>query len=432
MAELSFGLHPKQALIHNSPARFKVVAAGRQSGKTFYATASSIIDTLSDMSWGGVPLDSAQEVAYIYPTFEQGKKNVWPRMKLAIEPIIDQCQVYENTGLIVFPNGRRWRLLGADNPDALRGFTWSSVVLDEYKDMSEQVWKEVVRPALTVVRGKALFIGTPKGKNHFYGLYKEAERLHDAGDAEWEAFTFTSSENPYISAAEIESTTRDMSSQLIRQEIEANFISQSGDIFKADQFEIIGQEPITGDWVVTVDLAGFTKAPRQSEYKRRDETAIAVVKVNTDGWWVKEIIHGRWEVRETALRIFQACKSVSTSRVGIEKGALMAAVTPYLTDIMRQYNRWLNIEPLTHGNQKKYDRIQWALQGRAEKGRISLAPGPWNAKFIEQAMDFPDTRSADDLLDALAYVDQMAKVTYMDEFEGLNNEWAPVDAAAGY
>lgn len=431
MAELSFNLHPKQAELHNSPARFRVVAAGRQSGKTYYATASSVIDTLSDVSWGGVPLDTSHEVGYIYPTFEQGKKIVWPRMKLAIEPIHDQCQVYENTGLIVFPNGRRWRLLGADNPDAIRGFTWSSVVLDEYKDMNELVWKEVVRPALTVVRGKALFIGTPKGKNHFYELYRDAQAHQEAGDPEWAAFTFTSADNPYIANHEIVSMSRDMSSSLISQEIEASFISQSGNLFNAGSFIVDPNEPQTGDWIVTVDLAGFTKAPRQAEYKRRDETAIAVIKVNADGWWVKEIIHGRWDVRETALRIFLACRNAGTARVGIEKGALAAAVTPYLTDLMRQYGRWLEIVPLTHGNQRKPDRIQWALQGRCEKGRIRLNPGPWNSKLIEQACDFPDTRTPDDLLDALAYGDQMAKVSYIDEFEGMET-WTPIDAAAGY
>jgi hypothetical protein len=322
-------------------------------------------------------------------------------------------------------------LLGADNPDAIRGFTWSSVVLDEYKDMNELVWKEIVRPALTVVRGKALFIGTPKGKNHFYHLYRFAEERQELGDPEWAAFTFTSADNPFITKEEIASTARDMSSSLIAQELEANFISRSGNLFNADSFQVVGAEPPTGDWIVTVDLAGFTKAPRQAEYTRRDETAISIVKVNTDGWWVKEIVHGRWDVRETALRIFTACRSVKASRVGIEKGALCAAVTPYMTDLMRQYGRWLEIIPLTHGNQKKYDRIQWALQGRAEKGLITLAPGAWNAKLIEQACDFPDTRSPDDLLDSLAYVDQMAKVCYMEEFEG-TELWRPTDAAAGY
>lgn len=426
--ELEFSLHPKQAEIFNHPARFKVVPAGRQSGKTHLAVINQVVDTLADESWGGVPLDGSTETAYIYPTFEQGKKIVWPRIKAAVAPL--DCKTYENTGMVEFPNGRRLRLLGADNPDSLRGFTWSSVVLDEYKDMPETVWTEIIRPALSVVRGKALFIGTPKGKNHFYHLFKQAHAAMDEGDDEWAAFTFTSAENPYITEDEIRSMSRDMSSTLIAQELEASFIAQTGKLFNADMFPIDGNEPTEGEWCIAVDLAGFTRAHRSAEYARRDETAIAVVKVGTYGWWVKEIIHGRWDVRETALRIFLAARGVKAQRVGIEKGALMAAVGPYLTDVMNQYRQWLAIEPLSHGNKKKYDRIQWALQGRAERNRIVLCPGPWNAKFIEQAMDFPDARAPDDLLDALAYIDQIARISYIEDLEP--EPWAPLDPEAGY
>jgi len=432
VAELVFSLHDRQLEVFNHPARMKVVAAGRQSGKTTLATAISSICTLADTSWGGVPLDTGFETAYIYPTFEAGKKNVWPRLKQCLQPIIHSCQVYENTGLIVFPNGRRLRLFGADNPDSLRGFTWSNVVLDEYKDMLPNVFPEIVRPALTVARGSALFIGTPKGKNHFYELYRHAEQKMGLGDPEWAAFTFTSAANPAISKAEIQSMTEFMGTDLISQEIEAEFRSQGGKIFSADQFPIVGMEPPDGEWCVACDLAGFSAANRGNPVpSRRDEHAIAIVKAAPDGWWVKDIWHGQWDVRETALKILLACKSVGTSRVGIEKGLSQQAVMPYLTDVMRQYNRWLNVELLSHGNQRKYDRIQWALQGRAERGRIMLAPGEWNSKLIEQACDFPDPRSHDDLIDALSYVDQMAKTVYMDEFSGFE-QYEPLDALTGY
>lgn len=433
MADLVFQLHPKQLEVFNHPARFKVVAAGRQSGKTTLAGTEITIDTLADVSWGGVPLDTTFETAYIYPTFEAGKKNVWPRLKKIIEPIAHACQVYENTGLIVYPNGRRMRLFGADNPDSLRGFTWSAVVLDEYKDMAPNVWQEVVRPALTVARGKALFIGTPKGKNHFYDTYRMAESRMEEGSAEWAAFTFTSAANPAISKAEILSMTNDMSRELVAQEIEAAFRSSGGKVFKADDFVISPVEPQKGEWCVAVDLAGFKNASRATggTPEKRDDSAIAVVKVTPDGWWVKEIEYGKWDVRETALRIFLACKSVQTSNLGIERGIAQQAVMPYLEDMMRQYNRWLNVTLLSHRNQAKYDRIQWALQGRAQKGKILLNPGPWNDKLIEQACDFPDPKSHDDLLDALAYVDQMATVVYTDEFDFKDN-YQPLDEVSGY
>jgi hypothetical protein len=433
MADLVFSLHDKQLEVYNSPARFKVVAAGRQSGKTTLAGTVLTVGSLATESWGGVPLDTTFETAYIYPTFEAGKKNVWPRLKKIIDPIASACQVYENTGLIVFPNGRRLRLFGADNPDSLRGFTWSHVVLDEYKDMADNVWNEVVRPALSVARGTALFIGTPKGKNHFYYLYKMAEERHASGDPEWAAFTFTSAANPAISKKEILSMSKDMSKELVAQEIEAAFRSHGGKVFKEDHFQIDPCEPSQGTWVVAVDLAGFKMVGSSTSKmpERRDDHAIVVAKVTTEGWWVKQIDYGRWDVRETALRIFMAAKSVGTSRVGIEKGLAQQAVMPYLTDMMRQFNRWLEVVPLSHKNQAKYDRIQWALQGRAEKGRIMLNPGDWNAKLIEQACDFPDPKSHDDLLDALAYVDQMSTTVYLSEFD-YEQKYEPVDPYSGY
>jgi hypothetical protein len=431
MADLVFELHQKQLEVFNHQARFKVVAAGRQSGKTTLAGAECTINTLADTSWGGVPLDTTFETAYIYPTFEAAKKNVWPRLKKIIEPIAHACQVYENTGLIVYPNGRRLRLFGADNPDSLRGFTWSSVVLDEYKDMADNVWPEVVRPALTVARGKALFIGTPKGKNHFYELYRRAERAMEEGSAEWAAFTFTSAANPAITSAEIKSMTGDMSRELISQEIEAAFRSSGGKVFQADDFIIDPNEPREGEWVVTVDLAGFKDYKGGSAPERRDDHAIVVAKVGPEGWWVKDIQYGKWDTRECALRILTAAKSVQTSRVGIEKGLAQQAVMPYLTDMMRQYNRWLDVSELSHRNQAKYDRIQWALQGRAQKGKIRLNPGAYVDKLIEQACDFPDKRAHDDLIDALAYVDQMATAVYTSEFDYRDN-YQPLDPISGY
>lgn len=433
MADLVFSLHNKQLEVYNSPARFKVVAAGRQSGKTTLAGTVLTVGSLATESWGGVPLDSTFETAYIYPTFEAGKKNVWPRLKKIIEPIAHNCQVYENTGLIVFPNGRRLRLFGADNPDSLRGFTWSHVVLDEYKDMADNVWDEVVRPALAVARGTALFIGTPKGKNHFYSLYKMAEERQAQGDPEWAAFTFTSAANPAISQKEILSIAKDMSRELVAQEIEAAFRSHGGKVFTENDFIISPVEPSDGNWVVAVDLAGFksVNGGTSKTPERRDDHAIAIVKVTMDGWWVKEIQSGQWDVRETALRIFSAAKSVGTAQVGIERGIAQQAVMPYLTDMMRQYNRWLDITLLSHKNTAKYDRIQWALQGRCQKGRVLLNPGAWNNKLIEQACDFPDNKAHDDCLDALAYVDQMATTVYLSEFE-YDRGYQPQDAVSGY
>lgn len=435
MADLTISLHPAQLQVWQSPARFKVVTAGRRFGKTYLGTRYASIGALCDISYLGLPVGLTHEVGYIFPTFEQAKRVVWPKFKEFLAPLEPNhdgggVRMYENTGVIEFPNSAKIRLLGADNPDSIRGLGFRRVVMDEYKDMDPSVWEEIVRPALMDVGGDALFIGTPKGKNHFYDLFKRAQ-ADDTGD--WAAFSFSSEANTALPAGELKSIVRDMSSALIRQEIEASFLSQGGAYFKSDNFPLSDIEPLDGDWCIAVDLAGFSTEGhgRSKDLKKKDESAIAIVKCHRKGWWVKEIIHGYWDTRETALRIFLAAKSVGTSRVGIEKGALSNAVSPYLEDLMRQYGRWLTLDPLTHGNKAKTDRVQWALQGRHEKKEIVLNTGPWNAIFLDQAVDFPDPRTHDDLLDALAYIDQMATVNYFDETD-FDTKFKPQDELVGY
>ena len=111
----------------------------------------------------------------------------------------------------------------------------------------------------------------------------------------------------------------------------------------------------------------------------------------------------------------------------------------YLGDLMHKYG-YFNVKGLTHGNQKKEDRIKWAIQGRAEKMQISLEPDDklpdeekWINKFLSQAVDFPNPLAHDDLLDSLAYVDQMANDVAawgINMFEG--EEWTAQDDLTGY
>jgi phage terminase large subunit-like protein len=88
------------------------------------------------------------------------------------------------------------------------------------------------------------------------------------------------------------------------------------------------------------------------------------------------------------------------------------------------------IEELTHGNRKKTDRIMWALQGRFENGYITLARGEWNSRFLDQLFQFPDPLTHDDLVDSLAYTDQLSNVAYNYDFEV--DEYEILDADAGY
>jgi len=311
--------------------------------------------------------------------------------------------------------------------DSLRGPGLSYCVLDEYAFMKEEVWEVIITPMLTRAEGGALFIGTPDGKNHFYQLYQYA---CSGQDPEWFGWTFKSIDNPHLPRKELDKLAERMSKERYRQEIEANFESGGGIVLTRDMFPIVTSVPYPNDKYVAIDLAGFESSEGGRKIKKLDDHAIAVVAVHAGGWCVEDIIHGQWDTRETALRIVKAYRDHRPARLGIEKGMAKSAVMPYLNDEQSRLKSFFTVQELSHGNQRKTDRIAWALQGRAEKGRIQLLQGEWNRTFLDQAEDFPSPLSHDDLLDALAYVDQIADPW----FEGpeVIDEWQPQDIIAGY
>jgi predicted phage terminase large subunit-like protein len=301
------------------------------------------------------------------------------------------------------------------------------VVLDEFAFMKEEVWELIIRPALARTEGGALFIGTPDGKNHFWDLY---QRGLLEGNDEWKAWHFPSSANPFLPSREIDAAKAEMSGDRFKQEYEASFEGGAGILLRRDMFPILERRPDNGDYYIACDLAGFEAVEGGRKIKRLDDHAIAVVLNHAGGWCIEEMIHGQWDTRETALRIVKAFRDYRPQRIGIEKGMAKNAVMPYLLDEMQRIGTFFNVEELTHGNNRKTDRIVWALQGRAEKGRIQVVRGKWNKEFFEQAEDFPSPLAHDDLLDAVAYIDQLAD-PWQDGPDCLD-EWKPLDDAAGY
>jgi hypothetical protein len=426
MAELNFNLHPSQMEIFQSDARFKVVAAGRRFGKSYYAAISLLIEALKMENEYGYDIKN-KEVWYIAPTFQQAKDILWILLKDLGRDVIKQA--YENTASIVLVNGRKIQLKGSDRPDTLRGSGLSYIVLDEYAFMKPDVWDEILFPTLTEVSGKALFIGTPAGKNHFYDIYLEA--LADT-TGDYSAWHFKSIDNPILPKEGIEKARNKLSTHSFRQEFEANFETTGGGMFKEDWIKYSDTPIGDGFYYISVDPAGYGEAGdlMKGKLKRLDETAISIVKVSPEGWWIEKIDVGRWGIRETALRILKHAKDVRPVSVGIEKGSLKNAIMPYIEDYKKKLGIYPTIVPLTHGGQKKTERIIWALQGRFEHGRVWLKPGDWNKQFIEQLMDFPNPMAHDDMIDSLAYIDQIGITNYNMDVEV--DDWSPLDPIAGF
>ena len=423
MADINVSLHDAQMEIFKSEARFKVISAGRRFGKSRLAAWVLLIKALQSKS---------KDVFYVGPTFQQSKDIMWGMLKELGRDVIKAA--HENTAVLTLINDRKIYLKGSDRPDTLRGVGLEYVVLDEYASMKPEVWEMILRPTLADVKGGAMFIGTPAGKNHFYKLFMDAQ----GEDSDWEAFQYNSTDNPLLDPKEIQAAKSSMSTQAFRQEFEATFESFSGGIFKEEWIKYVDDEAdfkenTIGHYVVSVDPAGFEAASKDRGLKssKLDETAISVVKIVGDEWLVKDIYHGRWGIKETANRILNAAMDCEASSVGIEAGALKNAIMPYLEDEMRTKGRWVNITDVTHGGKRKIDRITWSLQGRLEHGKIKFRKAEWNEHFISQMMDFPSPLSHDDLLDSLAYIDQVSVADYAGSIE-LDEEWEPMDAVAGY
>ena len=418
MTDLNVALLPWQTKVFEDPTRFKVVAAGRRTGKSRLAAWMLIINALQS---------DRGHVFYVAPTQGQARDIMWQTLLELGHDVITGSHI--NNLQLKLVNGATITLKGADRPETMRGVSLKFLVMDEYADMKPDVWEQVLRPALADQKGHAMFIGTPMGRNHFYELYKYAEMGDDDTYAGWH---FTSYDNPLLDPNEINVAKKSMSSYAFRQEFMASFEALGSEMFKEDWIHY-GEAPESGDYYIAIDLAGFEEVgKKKTKSSKLDETAISIVKVGDNGeWFIDNIIYGRWTLDETAMKIFQAVRDYQPISVGIERGIAKQAVMSPLMDLQRKHGKFFRVEELTHGNKKKTDRIMWALQGRFENSVISLNKGEWNARFLDQLFQFPDPLTHDDLVDSLAYIDQLSVVPYgIHEF--VEDELEILDVIAGY
>jgi predicted phage terminase large subunit-like protein len=415
MTALNLQLLPWQQEVMESSARFKVIAAGRRTGKSHLAAVSLILSALNG---------EKGKTFYVAPTQGQARDVIWNTIFDIAGEIIERSHV--NNLEITLAGGNTIYLKGADRPDTLRGVSLKHLVLDEYAFMKPDVFDSILRPALADCKGTAIFIGTPEGRNHFFDVYQGAESWDD-----WESFHFTSFDNPIVDRKEIEHARQTLPAWAFQQEFMASFDARTGGMFDTDNFIYYTECKEVGDYYISIDLAGF-KSQGQRRAKKRDNSAIAITKVTPSGtWFVEDIIYGQWSLDETCNHIFAAVEKYRPIKVGIEKGIAQQAVMSPLGDMMRRKGRVFRIEPLSHGNQKKEDRIAWSLEGRFANGLIQLKKAEWNARFVDEAANFPSSLVHDDLIDALSYCDQIAQIAYLDGIE-LADEWEPLEDAVGF
>ena len=195
---------------HERTERYACIVAHRRFGKTVAAVNDLIRDCVT------IKRDNVR-VAYIAPFYRQAKAIAWDYAKEFTAPI-PGVVVNESELRIDFPNGARLRLFGADNYDAMRGLYFDAVVLDEPADFPVSAWPTVIRPALADRKGKATFIGTPKGKNDFWETYNRARK-----EAGWFCALFKASETGLIDQEELDEARAVMGEDRYQLEFECSF-----------------------------------------------------------------------------------------------------------------------------------------------------------------------------------------------------------------
>ena len=223
-----------QETIAKSDKRFRVVVAGRRFGKTHLSIRELCFHARKPN----------QEVWYVAPTYRQAKQIVWRKLKYKLQDLNWAKKINESELTILLKNGSVISLKGADNADSLRGVGLDFMVMDEFADVDEEAWTEVLRPTLADKQGKALFIGTPKGiGNWAHDLYTMPLEQPNV----WASFQYTTIDGGQVKEEEIESAKRDLDERTFRQEFLATFETYSGRIYYAFDRKDNCQPPVTID-----------------------------------------------------------------------------------------------------------------------------------------------------------------------------------------
>lgn len=212
-------LSKAQKEVFSSEARFRVLITGRRFGKTFLA-----LNELAKFS-----RYPKKKVWYIAPTFRMCKD-------IMLDPLVEKMtkhkwisKVNYSDLSITLKNKSLIQLRSSDNFNSLRGVGLDFICMDEFSDVDERAWYEVLRPTLSDKsrEGSALFLGTPRGfGNWSYNLFTKNET-----DKNWESFQYTTLDGGQVSQNEIDQAKNDLDDRTFKQEYMASFEKYSGQIY---------------------------------------------------------------------------------------------------------------------------------------------------------------------------------------------------------
>ena len=250
--------HNKQADFIDSNAKRIIIKAGRRGGKTVGVASKAVQAFLNQ-----------RRILYAAPTAEQVGR-FWVTVTRALAEPLREKLLYKNESehiIEVLGTENRIKAKTAWNADTLRGDYADLLILDEYQLMNEEVWGVVGAPMLLDNNGDAIFVYTPPSLNsrsvskaddpqHAAKLYKNAMKMQIEQPDRWQAFHFTSMDNPYISREALAEIVGDMTTLSYRMEILAEDIDEApGALWTRQIIEVnrIVSMPDLAEIVVAVD-----------------------------------------------------------------------------------------------------------------------------------------------------------------------------------
>lgn len=213
---------PLQAELHRKLRRFNVLVMHRRFGKTVFAI-NEMIDRGLRFAATHPDLPDPR-FHYVAPFRAQAKDIAWDYLKRYTASIPGN-EPNESELSVEIP--RPWRkdvirfqIKGADNPMALKGPYSDGTILDEFGEMYPTAWSEAIRPMLADRLGWVIFMGTPKGQNHFYSRYKKAIETDNPA---WFGALYKASQSGVLPQEELDELKDEMSEEEYNQEMECSF-----------------------------------------------------------------------------------------------------------------------------------------------------------------------------------------------------------------
>ncbi len=263
-----FKPHPFQVEITKSLKRFNIFICHRRFGKS-----TLMVNLL--LRWALGAKRRAWRGAYASPTYRQTKTIAWDYLNY-YSSVVPEATINRNIAELLydFKNGARISLLGASEPDNLRGPYYDAFVFDEYAQIVPRAWTEIIRPSIVDRKGWAIFIGTPKGHNHFWDLKEEHK-----DDPDWSIMTFKASETNILDPSELESARKTMSEEEYEQEFECSFEAALAGAY----YGSLMQDALTAGRITNVPYDPILLVHTAWDIGVDDETAIWFFQVHPAG-----------------------------------------------------------------------------------------------------------------------------------------------------